>query len=109
MTDFFIINFECTVKSACKNVNLGGCRTQASWLQRRQARDRAKQLKSLMYGLMAHMGDGSKRAIDDLCNAREMAFVVTDLESSTAQASASAAAFAKVQEIHDTVRTHPFP
>ncbi|EIE20201.1 hypothetical protein COCSUDRAFT_67530 [Coccomyxa subellipsoidea C-169] len=77
--------------------------TQASWLQRRQARDRAKQLKSLMYGLMAHMGDGSKRAIDDLCNAREMAFVVTDLESSTAQASASAAAFAKVQEIHDTV------
>lgn len=59
-----------------------------------------------MYGLMAHMSDGSKRAIDDLCNAREMAFVVTDLESSTAQASASAAAFAKVQEIHDTVRSY---
>lgn len=56
-----------------------------------------------MYGLMANMSDGSRRAIDDLCTAREMAFVVTDLESSTAQASASAAAFAKVQEIHDTV------
>lgn len=58
-----------------------------------------------MTGLMANMSDGSKRAIDDLCDAREMAFVVTDLESSTAQASASAAAFAKVQEIHDTVCT----
>jgi len=84
------------------------CRTHASWVQRREARDRAKQLKSLMYGLMANMSDGSRRAIDDLCTAREMAFVVTDLESSTAQASASAAAFAKVQEIHDTVlRTLP--
>ncbi len=60
-----------------------------------------------MTGLMANMSDGSKRAIDDLCDAREMAFVVTDLESSTAQASASAAAFAKVQEIHDTVCTQP--
>ncbi|CAL8470951.1 g10493 [Coccomyxa elongata] len=77
--------------------------THASWLQRRQARERAKQLKNLMTGLMANMSDGSKRAIDDLCDAREMAFVVTDLESSTAQASASAAAFAKVQEIHDTL------
>lgn len=81
-----------------------GYRTHASWLQSREARNQAKQLKSLMYGLMAQSGDGGSRALDDLCNSREMAFVITDLEGSTMQASANAAAFSKVQEIHDTVR-----
>ncbi len=82
-------------------------RTHASWLQSREARNQAKQLKSLMYGLMAQSGDAGSRAADDLCHAREMAFVITDLEGSTAQASANAAAFGKVQEIHDTVRLRP--
>jgi hypothetical protein len=57
-----------------------------------------------MYGLMAQNHEGSSQAIDVLCNSREMAFVITDLEGSTVQASANAAAFGKVQEIHDSVR-----
>ena len=79
------------------------CRSKANRLQRRNARNQSEQLKSLMNDLMSHSGDSGKGAMDELCNAREMAFVITDLESSTAQASTSAAAFGKVQEIHDTV------
>ena len=61
-----------------------------------------------MYGLMAAPAlggnGGGGGALDDLSASREMAFVITDLEASTAMANADAAAFAKVQEIHDMVR-----
>jgi hypothetical protein len=62
-----------------------------------------------MYGLMAApaSGGGGGEALDDLNASREMAFVITDLEASTAMANADGAAFAKVQEIHDMVRPLP--
>ncbi len=71
-------------------------------------------LKTLMYSLVqTKNGDGLSPA-EQLRNARQLAFVTTDLQSSTSQASASPHGFLKVQEIHDTVSPassppHPLP
>lgn len=40
---------------------------------------------------------------NELNSARQLAFVVTDMESSTAMADASTHAFSRLQEIHDAV------
>lgn len=82
-------------------------RTMAARRAAREARAQAKQLKAHLYGLMAQPGSagGGADPLDDLNAAREMAFVITDLEASTAMANADGAAFAKVQDIHDMVRT----
>ena len=62
-----------------------------------------KQLKGLMHGLVNVTGDPQKQQLDAIRNARELAFLITDLQDSTAMAAANAAAFRKVQDIHDTV------
>lgn len=79
------------------------CRYRLKSAQRQQEREKTKVLKSLMYGLVNSPGDGKPPA-DQLRNARNLAFVITDLQSSTAQAATSPHAFLKIQEIHDTVR-----
>ena len=48
-------------------------------------------------------GDPEKQQLELIRNARQLAFLITDLQDSTAMASANAAAFRKVQDIHDTV------
>lgn len=62
-----------------------------------------KQLKTLMFGLVNSSGDPALQQMDAIRNSRELCFVITDLESSTAQASADANAFLQIQDIHDTV------
>ena len=69
-----------------------------------EARRQAKALKSLMFGLTAAGGDSGARAADAMRTAREAVFVITDMESSTAQAAASAAGASSVQAIYDTAR-----
>lgn len=81
------------------------CRYNLKMAQRQQEREKTRVMKSLMYGLVNSANDG-KAPADQLRNARNLAFVITDLQSSTAQSAASPSAFLKVQEIHDTV---PFP
>ncbi len=63
-----------------------------------------KELKGLMYGLVSSGGDPLQKRMDEIRNSRQLCFVMTDLEASTAQASADADAFLQVQDIHDTVR-----
>ena len=76
------------------------CRADSQQTARRVARAQNKELKGLLTALVATAGgDGPER----LRNAREAAFVITDLESSTAQAAACPAAFRKLQDIHDSV------
>lgn len=62
-----------------------------------------KQLKGLMHGLVNVTGDPEKQQLDAIRNARQLAFLITDLQDSTAMASANPVAFRKVQDIHDTV------
>ena len=66
-------------------------------------RGQMKQLKALMNGLVNVTGDPQKQQLDAIRNARELAFLITDLQDSTAMAAANPAAFRKVQDIHDTV------
>ena len=63
-----------------------------------------KELKALMYGLVASGGDPLQKRMDEIRNSRQLCFVMTDLEASTAQAAADPDAFLQVQDIHDTVR-----
>ncbi|DBA77690.1 TPA: hypothetical protein ACH3X2_008392 [Trebouxia sp. C0005] len=77
-------------------------------LVRRQEETRAqrgqmKQLKGLMHGLVNVTGDPEKQQLDAIRNARQLAFLITDLQDSTAMASANPVAFRKVQDIHDTL------
>ena len=76
-------------------------------MEAREAASQARELRGLIEGLMAQPGEGGGDAADELHAVRELAFVITDLEGSTAQANAGAAAFAKAQEIHDSVRSLP--
>ena len=66
-------------------------------------RGQMKQLKGLMHGLVNITGDPEKQQLDAIRNARQLAFLITDLQDSTAMASANPVAFRKVQDIHDTV------
>jgi len=85
------------------------CRYNTKLAQRKLEREKTRVLKSLMYSLVqTKNGDGLSPA-EQLRNARNLAFVTTDLQSSTAQASASPHGFLKVQEIHDTVIQNPPP
>ncbi|KAL3147560.1 hypothetical protein ABBQ38_014613 [Trebouxia sp. C0009 RCD-2024] len=69
----------------------------------RAQRGQMKQLKGLMHGLVNVTGDPAKQQLDAIRNARELAFLITDLQDSTAMASANPVAFRKVQDIHDTL------
>ena len=71
---------------------------------RREQRRQMKELKTLMYGLVASGGDPLQKRMDEIRNSRQLCFVMTDLEASTAQAAADPDAFLQVQDIHDTVR-----
>jgi crotonobetainyl-CoA:carnitine CoA-transferase CaiB-like acyl-CoA transferase len=53
--------------------------------------------------LAAQTGDAEKRHLDELKQLRELAFVITDLEASTAIAAAAPRQFEKVQEMHDSL------
>ena len=64
-----------------------------------------KLLKGTMFGLADYAGDPTKKHLDEIRNARELAFLITDLEGSTALAAADAKAFRHIQEIHDAVHT----
>ena len=75
-------------------------------MQRKKLRSQNDQMKALMNGLMARKGDGGQQSMDQLVTAHELAFVMTDMEGSTSQASANPAAFEKIQQVHDMVR-HP--
>ena len=86
-----------------RQVALLACRYKLEAAQRLQEREKTKVLKSLMYSLVNSTMNDGKTPAEQLRNARNLAFVVTDLQSSTAQAAASPHAFLKVQEIHDTV------
>ena len=66
-------------------------------------RGQMKQLKGLMHGLVNVTGDPEKQQLDAIRNAHQLAFLITDLQDSTAMASANPVAFRKVQDIHDTV------
>ena len=62
-----------------------------------------KMLKGTMFGLADYAGDPTKKHLDEIRNARELAFVITDLEGSTALAAANPKAFRHIQDIHDAV------
>ena len=80
------------------------CRLVRRHEETRAQRGQMKQLKGLMHGLVNITGDPAKQQLDAIRNARELAFLITDLQDSTAMASANPVAFRKVQDIHDTVR-----
>lgn len=48
-------------------------------------------------------GDAEKQQLDELKQLRELAFVITDLEASTAIAAAAPRHYDKVQEMHDSL------
>ena len=81
-------------------------RSHKSRMQRKKLRSQNDQMKALMNGRMARKGDGGQQSMDQLVTAHELAFVMTDMEGSTSQASADPAAFEKIQQVHDMVR-HP--
>ena len=73
-------------------------------MQRKKLRSQNEQMKALMASLMTRKGEGGQRSMDQLMHAHELAFVMTDMEGSTAQASTNPAAFEKIQQVHDMVR-----
>lgn len=79
------------------------CRLVRRQEETKAQRGQMKQLKGLMHGLVNVTGDPAKQQLDAIRNARELAFLITDLQDSTAMASANPVAFRKVQDIHDTV------
>ena len=72
-------------------------------MQRKKLRLQNEQMKALMGGIMERKGDGAQHSMDRLMHAHELAFVMTDMEGSTSQASANPAAFEKIQQVHDMV------
>lgn len=75
-------------------------------MQRKKLRLQNEQMKALMGGIMEQQGDGAQHSMDRLMHAHELAFVMTDMEGSTSQASANPAAFEKIQQVHDMVSNH---
>ena len=73
-------------------------------MRRKKVRIQNEQMKAMMSSLMTHKGEGAANSIDQLVHAHELAFVMTDMEGSTAQAAANPAAYAKIQQVHDMVR-----
>jgi hypothetical protein len=88
---------------------LGSPRYRERQKQRRDHRNQMKQLKALMYGLVNTSGDPGDKQADAIRSLRELCFVITDLESSTAQAAADPEAFVTIQEIHDEVHRRALP
>jgi len=95
----------CSVLVALITVFIVRSRYNARRQVRREQRRQMKELKSLMYGLVSSDsgGDPMQKRMDRLAHSRQLCFVMTDLESSTAQANADPDAFLQVQDIHDTV------
>ena len=88
---------------ACTTMLCTLCRLVRRQEETRAQRGQMKQLKGLMHGLVNVTGDPDKQQLDAIRNARQLAFLITDLQDSTAMASANPVAFRKVQDIHDTV------
>ena len=82
-------------------------RSQKSRLERKKLRSQNEQMKALMGSLMTRKGEGGQQTMDRLMHAHELAFVMTDMEGSTTQASTDPAAFEKIQQVHDMVRQPP--
>ena len=80
------------------------CRSDKTRMRRKKVRIQNEQMKTMMSSLMTHKGEGAANSIDQLVHAQELAFVMTDMEGSTAQAAANPAAYAKIQQVHDMVR-----
>lgn len=76
-------------------------------MARKKLRSQNEQMKALMSSLMTRKGEGGQHSMDQLMHAHELAFVMTDMEGSTAQASTNPAAFEKIQQVHDMVRHSP--
>ncbi len=76
-------------------------------MRRKKVRIQNEQMKAMMSSLMTHKCEGAANSIDQLVHAHELAFVMTDMEGSTAQAAANPAAYAKIQQVHDMVRRLP--
>lgn len=83
------------------------CRYKKQKRAKKEHRGNMKLLKGTMFGLADYAGDPTKKHLDEIRNARELAFLITDLEGSTALAAADAKAFRHIQEIHDAVRERP--
>ena len=81
------------------------CRSDKTRMRRKKVRIQNEQMKAMMSSLMTHKGEGAANSIDQLVHAHELAFVMTDMEGSTAQAAANPAAYAKIQQVHDMVRS----
>ncbi|KAK9786282.1 hypothetical protein WJX73_000303 [Symbiochloris irregularis] len=77
-------------------------RFQGKAAEKKHAREKAKQFKGLLSSLNTSTA-GAGGVADELNSARQLAFVVTDMESSTAMADANTHAFSRLQEIHDAV------
>ncbi|KAK9865599.1 hypothetical protein WJX84_005955 [Apatococcus fuscideae] len=70
---------------------------------KKEHRGNMKLLKGTMFGLADYAGDPTQKHLDEIRNARELAFLITDLEGSTALSAADPKAFRHIQEIHDAV------
>lgn len=70
---------------------------------RKLRRGQMKNFKYLMQSLVQQVGDADRRQLDELKQLQELAFVITDLENSTAIASGAPRQFEKVQEMHDSL------
>ena len=84
------------------------CRFNKASRMRKTAKERAKQLRALLASLVPRAALGGPQAGPwgggNYQQLRQLAFVVTDIEASTAQAAQNSAAYSLAQEIHDTVR-----
>ncbi|PSC75196.1 Helicase sen1 [Micractinium conductrix] len=70
---------------------------------RKRMRGQMKNFKYLMQSLVQQVGDAEERQLEELKQLRELAFVITDLQDSTAIAAAAPRQFEKVQEMHDSL------
>ena len=83
----------------------GMCRYKKYAHKRKQMKERARQLRHMLASLVprAALGGQDLDVWGASPAAKQLAFVVTDIEASTAQAAQDAVAYSHAQEIHDTV------
>lgn len=70
---------------------------------RKLQRGQMKNFKYLMQSLVQQTGDAEQRQLEELKQLRELAFVITDLEASTAIAAAAPRQFEKVGPMRSCV------
>ena len=85
------------------------CRYKHTSRLHKLAKERAKQLRALLASLVPRAALVESQegpwGVGSYHKLRQLAFVVTDIEASTAQAAYDSAAYSLAQEIHDTVST----